>query len=163
MQERGYWSVLARPRPWQFTHGKALNALVTHRPRWWYARIRVTPVNGQRRRTCWVYAKRVRRRHLGDVTVVLSTCRRNDGPKQTKILVTNRPDTVTARQMERSVAMAILAYLLLLRLQAKRMPADGPWSAFPRPRQLTWDVLQAPCERSAHQLARKWLQMGKAA
>jgi IS4 transposase len=130
--------------------------------------------------------------------VVLSKCRRNDGPKQTKILVTNLPETVTARQIvalylrrwgvellvkelkgvvglgqhqvtkqvervERSVAMAILAYLLLLRLQAKRIPADSPWSAFQLQRQLTWEVLQAPCERSAHQLARKWLQMGKAA
>jgi hypothetical protein len=56
-------------------------------------------VHTQRRRTCWVYAKRTRRRHLGDVTVVLSPCRRHDGPKQTKLLVTHRPETVTAREV----------------------------------------------------------------
>jgi len=38
-------------------------------------------------------------RHLGDVTVVLSKRRRNDGPKQTNILVTNLPETVTAREI----------------------------------------------------------------
>jgi hypothetical protein len=31
--------------------------------------------------------------------VVLSKCRRNDGPRQTKILVTNLPETVTAREI----------------------------------------------------------------
>jgi hypothetical protein len=108
-------------------------------------------VNPQRRRAFWVYAKGVRLRHLGDVTVVLSKCRRNDGPKHTKILVTNLPETVTAREivgvylrrwwvellmkelkgvvglgqhqvtnqaerLERSVAVASMASLLLLKL-----------------------------------------------
>ena len=97
--------------------------------------------------------------------MVLSKCRPNDGPKQTKILVTNMPETVTAREIvgvylrrwsiellmkdlkgvvglgqhqvtkhvdrvERSVAVAIMAYLLLLKLHAKHIPADRPWSAF---------------------------------
>jgi hypothetical protein len=31
--------------------------------------------------------------------VVLSKCRRNQGPKHTKILVTNLPETVTAREV----------------------------------------------------------------
>jgi hypothetical protein len=197
-QELGYWYVFALPRTWKFTHGKTLKALVTHLPRWWYTRICLPTVNGQQRRTFWVYAKRVRLRHLGDVTVVLSKCRRNDGPKHTKILVTNLPETVPARQMvaiylrrwwvellvkelkgvvelgqpqvtkqvdrvERSVAVAILAYLLMLRLQAKHVPADRPWSAFQLQRQFTWAVLQGQCERSARQLAWKWLQRGKAA
>jgi len=198
IQELGYWYVFALPRTWKFTNGKALKALVTHLPRWWYTRICIPTINGQRRRTFWVYAKRVRLRHLGDVTVVLSQCRRHDGPKQTKILVTNLPETVPARQIvaiylrrwwvellvkvlkgvvglgqhqvtkqvervERSVAIAIMAYLLLLRLQAKHIPADQPWSAFQLQRQFTWEVIHAPCERSARQRLRKWLQMGKAA
>jgi hypothetical protein len=198
IQELGYWYVFALPRTWKFTNGKTLKALVTHLPRWWYTRICLPTVNGQRRRTFWVYAKRVRLRHLGDVTVVLSKCRRNDGPKQTKILVTNLPETVSAPQIvaiylrrwwvellvkelkgvvglgqhqvtkevervERSVAVAIMAYLLLLRLQAKHIPADRPWSAFQLQRQFTWEVLQAQCEPSARQLASKWLQMGTAA
>jgi hypothetical protein len=128
----------------------------------------------------------------------LSKCRRNDGPKQTKILVTNLPETVTAREIagvylrrwwiellvkelkgvvgmgqhqvtkqadrvERSVAVAIMAYLLLLRLRANGIPADRPWSAFRLQRALAWEVIAAQCERSAHQMARKWLQMRKAA
>jgi hypothetical protein len=198
IQELGYWYVFALPRTWKFTNGKALKALVTHLPRWWYAQIRIPTVNGQRRRTYWVYAKRVRLRHLGDVTVVLSKCRRNDGPKQTKILVTNLPESVAARRIvavylrrwwvellfkelkgvvglgqhqvtkkadrvERSVAVAIMAYLLLLKLRAQDIPAERPWSAFHLQRALTWEVIQAQCERSAHQLARKSLQLGKAA
>jgi hypothetical protein len=137
-------------------------------------------------------------RHRGDVTVVLSKRRRNDGPKQTKILVTNLPETVPAREIvgvylrrwwvellvkelkgvvgmgqqqvpkqvdrvERSVAVAIMAYLLLLKLRAKDIPADRPWSAFRLQRAFAWEMVQAQCERSAWRMARKWLQMGKAA
>jgi hypothetical protein len=165
IRELGYWFVMALPRTWKFADGKTLKALVTHLPRWKYTQIRIPTVNTQRRRTFWAYAKRTRLRHLGDVTVVLSKIRRNDGPKQTKILVTNLPETVTAREVvgvylrrwwvellfkelkgavgmgqhqvtkqtdrvERSVAVAIMAYLLLLKLQAHDVPADRPWSAF---------------------------------
>jgi Transposase DDE domain len=137
-------------------------------------------------------------RHLGDVTVVLSKCRRNDGPKQTKILVTNLPESVPTRQIvavylrrwwvevvfkelkgvvglgqhqvtkcvdrvERSVAIAIMAYRLLLKLRAQDIPADRPWSAFRLQRAFAWEVAQAHCERSARQMACKWLRMGKVA
>jgi hypothetical protein len=81
IRELGYWSVLALPRTWEFTQ------------------IRIPTVNTQPRRTFWVYAKRARLRHLGDATVVLSKRRRNDGPKQTTILVTNLPRPVTAREI----------------------------------------------------------------
>jgi Transposase DDE domain len=99
IQTLGYGYVMALPRTWKCAHGKALNALVTPLPRGKYAQMRMPTVNTQRRRTFGVYAKRARLRHLGDVTVVLSQCRRNDGPKQTKILVTNLPETVTAREV----------------------------------------------------------------
>ncbi len=71
--------------------------------------------------------------------------------------VTNQPDRV-----ERSVAVAIIADRLLLKLRAKDIPADRPWSAFRLQRAFAWEVVQAQCERSARQLARKWLKMGKA-
>jgi hypothetical protein len=186
------------PRTWKFAHGKALTARVTQLPRWQYTQIRIPTVNTHRRRTFWVYAKRARLRHLGDVTVVLSKCRRNQGPKQTTSLVTNLPETVTAREVvgvyvrrwsvellfkelnggvgvgqhqvtkqtdrvERSVAVAIMADLLLLKLQAKDIPTDRPGSAFRLQQALAWEVLQAQCERSARQMAWKWFQMGKAA
>jgi hypothetical protein len=171
---------------------------VTHLPRWKYTQMRIPTVNTQHRRTFWVYDIRARLRHLGDVTVVLSKRRRNDGPKQTKILGTNLPESVTARKIvgvylrrwwgellvkelkgvvglgqhqvtnqvdrvERSVAVVIMAYLLLLKLQAKAMPADRPWSAFRLQHTFAWEVVQAQCERSARQLARKWRQLGKIA
>jgi hypothetical protein len=198
IQELGYGYVVTRPRTWKFANGKTLKALVTHLPRWKYTQIRIPTVNCQRRRTVWVYAKRARLRHLGEVTVVLSTCRRNDAPKQTKILVTNLPEPVTAREIvgvyrrrwwiarllkelkgvvgmgqhpvikqttrvERAVAVAIMASVLLLKLRAQDVPADRPWSACRLQRAFAWEVMQAQCECSAHQLARKWLQLGKAA
>jgi hypothetical protein len=198
IQALGYWYVMALPRTWKFANGKAGNDRVTHLPRGKYTQIRMPTVNTQRRRTLWVDATRVQRRHLGDVTVVLSTWRRHKGPKQTNILVTNRPETATARELvgvdlrrwwiellvkelkgvvglgqhqvtqkadrvERSVAVAIMAYLLLLKLRAQDVPADRPGSALQLQRAFAWEVIQAPCERSACQMARKRLQMGKAA
>jgi hypothetical protein len=197
IEELGDSDVVALPRTWKFAHGKALKALVTHLPRGKYTYIRIPTINTQRRRTFWVYAKRARLRHLGDVTIVLSACRRNDGPKQTKILVTNLPEMVTAREIvgvylrrwwiewlvkalkgvvglgqhqvtkqlgrvERSIAVALMAYLLLRKLKAQDIPADRPWSAFRLQHALAWEVAQAQCERSAHQMARKWFRLGKA-
>jgi hypothetical protein len=51
----------------------------------------------------------------------------------------------------------------LLKLRAQDIPATGPWSAFSLQCVFTWEVIQAQCERSARQMARKWLQLGKAA
>jgi hypothetical protein len=71
--------------------------------------------------------------------------------------------TNTVDRVARSVAMAIMAYLLLLTRRAQAIPADRPWSAFTLPRAVAWEVAQAQCERSARQMARKWLQLGNAA
>ena len=198
IQALEYWYVFAIARTWRCPDGTSLTALVTPLPRWQYQRIHLPTVNGQRRRTFWVFAKRAQLRHVGDVTGVLSKCRRNEGPQQTKLLVTNLPETVSARQIvaiylrrwwvellfkelkgvvgmgqhqvtkdvgrgERSVALSIMAYLLLLRLKAREIPADRPWSAFALPRALTWEVIAEQSTRSAERLARKWLQMQTAA
>ena len=94
---------------------------------------------------------------------MLSKQRRNHGPKQTKILVTNLPDmrarqlvdvcrrrwsvellmkalkgvtglgqqqvTKEPQRIERSIAIAIMADLLLLKFRARDIPTQGPWSA----------------------------------
>jgi hypothetical protein len=99
IQTLGYGYVMALPRPGKFANGKARKALVTHLPRWKSTQLRLPAGNTQRRRTLWVDAKGARLRHLGDVTVVLSKGRRHQGPKHTKILVTNRPEPVTAREV----------------------------------------------------------------
>jgi hypothetical protein len=85
--------------------------------------------------------------------------------KELKGVVGLGPHQVTKKtdRVERSVAVAIMAYLLLLKLQAKDIPADRPWSAFRLQRAFAWEVVQAQCERSARQMAWKWFQMGKAA
>ena len=56
-----------------------------------------------------------------------------------------------------------MADLLLLKRHARDMPGDRSWSVFRRQRALAWEVVQGQCERSARQVARKWLHMGKAA
>jgi hypothetical protein len=66
-------------------------------------------------------------------------------------------------RVARSVAVASMADLLLLTLQAQHMPAPRPWSAFRLQRAFAWKVVQALYERSAREMARTWLQMGKAA
>lgn len=193
IQDLHYWYVFAIARTWKFSDGKSLKALVTHLPRWYYQRIRLPAVSGQRSRTVWVFATRAQLRHLGDVTVVLSKRRQTDGPHQTKLLVTNLPEIVSARQIvavylrrwwvellfkelkgvvglgqhqvtkdvgrvERSVAISIMAYLLLLRLRAQDVPADRPWSAFMLQRAFAWEVMEEQCTRSVKRLARKWRQ-----
>jgi hypothetical protein len=198
IQELGYSDVVALPRTGKFANGKARKALVTHLPRWKYTQIRMPTVNTQCRRTFGVSAKRARLRHLGEVTVVLSTCRRHDGLKQTKIRVANLPEMVTARELvgvylrrwwiewlvnalkgvvglgqhqvtkqvgrvEHAVAVALMAYLLLLTLRAQAIPADRPWRALRLQHALAWEVAQAQCERSAYQMTRKWFRLGKAA
>ena len=66
-------------------------------------------------------------------------------------------------RVERSIAVSIMAYLLLLRLKAQEVPADRPWSACALQRTLAWEVLEEQCTRSATRLARKWLQRHTAA
>jgi hypothetical protein len=197
IQRRGYFFVMALARTWCFENGQALKDLVTHLPKKHYQRCWVPLDEPGRRRTYWTYTKRACLRHIGDVTIVLSKQRRNDGPKQTKILVTNLPD-VRARQVvdvyrrrwsvellikelkgatglgqhqvtkdpqrvERSVAMAVMAYLTIVKFRAKDIPEQGAWSLFTLKQNFTWELAQGQLERAADQRLRKVLQQRKAA
>jgi hypothetical protein len=51
--------------------------------------------------------------------------------------------TKTADRVDRSVAVAIMAFLLLLKLRAQDVPANRPWSAFCLQRAFAWEVMQA--------------------
>ena len=83
-----YAYVFAMPRTRKFTNGKHLRDMVQHLPkRYYYRRASYNP-NG-RRKDYWVFARRATLHKLGDVTIVLSKKRRNDGPKGVKIIVTN--------------------------------------------------------------------------
>jgi Transposase DDE domain len=83
-----YTYVFAMPRTRKFTNGKHLRDLVQHLPKSWYDR-RASHKPDGRRRDYWVFTRRATLHNLGDVTLVLSKKRRNDGPKGVKIIVTN--------------------------------------------------------------------------
>jgi hypothetical protein len=80
--------VCAMPRTRKFTNGKHLRDLVQHLPKRWYSR-RASHKPDGRRRAYWVFLRRATLHKLGDVTIVLSKKRRNDGPKGVKIIVTH--------------------------------------------------------------------------
>ena len=91
MTEKHYAYVFAMPRTRKCTNGKHLRDLVQHLPKSCYAR-RASYKSDGRRKDYWVFLRRATLHKLGDVTIVLSKKRRNDGPKGVKILVTNLTD-----------------------------------------------------------------------
>ena len=95
IKRRGWFFVMSLARTWKFEDGRTLKDLVRHLPQRHLDKIWLSTPD-HRRRVFWVFRKDVRLRHVGDVTVVLSKKRRNDGPHKTKILVTNLPHA-TAR------------------------------------------------------------------
>lgn len=80
--------VFAMPRTRKFTNGQSVRDLVCHLPKSCYHRRASYKPDG-RRRDYWVFVRHATLNHLGDVTMVLSKKRRNDGPKQVKLFVTN--------------------------------------------------------------------------
>jgi hypothetical protein len=88
IRARGFDWVFAMPRSRKFADGRALRDLVTHLPKARYRR-RASHTPDGRRRDYWTYRKRAELKQLGDVTIVLSKKRHNDGPKRIKIIVTN--------------------------------------------------------------------------
>jgi hypothetical protein len=190
------WAFLfAIARTWNMENGKSLNNLVKHIPhcsfqRTWIPRL----ANDTGRKTYWVYRKRTRLRHIGDVTMVLSKKGRNVCPKKTKILVTNLVE-LTARQVvsvyqkrwpveilfkelksglglgehqvtkeidrvEKSIGVAIIAYLVLIRARRKDIRSGQPWSIFQLKNNFTNDLI---CNQFQHNMERKLNRLMKAA
>src|SRR6266478_1484341 len=149
------------PRPRKLTNGTHLRDLVQHLPKRCYSR-RASHTPDGRRRDSWVFTRRATLHTLGDVTLVLSKKRRNDGPKGVKIIVTNLTEasagailsmyawrwgvevmlkeltsglhlgqmqvTKEAERVGRSVALSVLAYLLLVRLYGRDESLSKEWS-----------------------------------
>lgn len=88
IEEKGYFYVFAVARTRKFEDGKYVRDLARHLPRSHYRRIASYKPDG-RRRDYWTYTRKVKLHGLGEVTMVLSKKRRNDGPKKAKIIVTN--------------------------------------------------------------------------
>jgi hypothetical protein len=170
-RQRHWGFVFSLARTWNIDEKKKdgkykkLKDLVTHLPVSLYRKTWIPPFcKGQRRKVFWIYAKRLRLCHIGEVTVVLSRKRRNVSPKRTKILVTNLTE-LTPRQVlciyqrrwsvelifwelksglglgqhqvtkeedriEKSIGVAIIAYLFLLRTCRNEIRPGHSWSIF---------------------------------
>ena len=161
--EKHYTYVFAMPRTRKFTNGKHLRDSGPTPAQ----ELLLPPRQPQTRwapQDYWVFLRRATLHNLGDVTIVLSKKRRNDGPKGVKILVTNLTEAsagailsiyawrwgveVTIKELksglhlgqmqvtkenervERSVALSVLAYLLLVRLYGRDEALSKDWSLF---------------------------------
>jgi len=67
--------------------------------------------------------------------------------------------TKDAARVERSVAVAFIAYLLLLRLRAKQIKPGTSWSAFTLKQGLAWDWGARQVKRAARQEARREIRV----
>jgi Transposase DDE domain len=198
IQARHWWFVIALPRSWKFADGHHLHDLVVHLPCAHYRKV-CLPLVGSRAqyRVFWSFAKPTALREVGDVTVVLSKRWRNDGPKNTKVLMTNLPQatvhrtvacylrrwpvelffkewkvvvgggqhqvTKDAARVERSVAVSLMAYLVLLRVRAKDIRPGQPWSAFALKHRFAWKVSLQHFKHAAQQAARREMKLRLAA
>lgn len=91
IEKKGWTYVFAMPRSRKFTSGKYVSDLMRYLPKSCYSRRAIRKPDG-RRCDYWVFQKRVTLHNLGDVTMVLSKKRRNAGPKQVRLFVTNLED-----------------------------------------------------------------------
>jgi hypothetical protein len=71
--------------------------------------------------------------------------------------------TKDAARVERSVAVAVMAYLLLLRLRAKQIKPETSWSAFTLKQELAWEWGTTQLYRTIRQETRKEIRRQQAA
>ena len=56
--------------------------------------------------------------------------------------------TKDTQRVERSVALSLMAYLLLIRFRYHDIPVQGPWSAFTLKRNFAWHIAQQQIEHT---------------
>jgi hypothetical protein len=88
IQRHGWRYMFCLPRTWKLADGTHLRDLARYLPQGRYHRVASTTPD-RRRRDYGVYLRRAELNLLGDVTVLLSKKRRNSGPQQVKLIVTN--------------------------------------------------------------------------
>ena len=71
--------------------------------------------------------------------------------------------TKDVARVERSVAVAVMAYLLLLRLRAKQIKPGTSWSAFTLKQELAWEWGIDHLHRTVRQEARKEIRRQRTA
>ena len=179
------------PRTRKCTNGTHLRDLVQHLPKSCsYRRASYKPDG--RRKDYGVFARHATLHNLGDVTIVLSKKRRNDGPKGVKIIVPNLTEasagailsiyarrwdvevtikerksglhvgqmqvTKEAGRVGRSVALSVLAYLVLVRLYGRDAALSQEWSLFKLKERFIGEVAQDAVQRTELKWQRKWKQ-----
>jgi hypothetical protein len=92
--DRGWSYVFGLARTWKLADGTHLRDLARHTTHTCYQRYVAHKPDG-RRKCYWVFRRTARVRHLGQVTLLLSKRRQNDGPKRIKLIVTNLAEATT--------------------------------------------------------------------
>jgi hypothetical protein len=94
LTDRGWGYVFGLARTWKLADGTYLRDLARHTTYGCYHRYVAHNPDGHRK--CYrVYRRTACVRHLGQVTLVLSQRRRNDGPQRIRLLVTNLAEATT--------------------------------------------------------------------
>jgi hypothetical protein len=71
--------------------------------------------------------------------------------------------TKDPQRVERSIAISVMAYLMIVKFRAQDIPERGTWSMFTLKRNFAWQLAQEQVERSVEQRLRKGLPERKAA
>lgn len=178
------WAFLfAIPRTWKMENDKNLKNLVKHTPHSCYRRTWIPRLPGNNgRKTFWIFEKRTRLKHIGDVILVASKKRPNSSPRKTKLLVTNLLE-LTGRQViliyqrrwsieilfkelksglgmgehqvakdipriEKSLGIAIIAYLVLIRARKDDIKPGQSWSIFQLKNNFRFQMLRQQFQHS---------------
>jgi Transposase DDE domain len=94
IQQKGWDYVFGLARTWKLADGTHLRDLARYTPKSCYHRV-ASYKPDRRRKDYWVFRRQASVQHLGDVTILLSKKRRNDGPKRIKLIVTNLNEAKT--------------------------------------------------------------------
>jgi hypothetical protein len=71
--------------------------------------------------------------------------------------------TKEPQRVERSVALSVIAYLMLLRFRHSDIPAQGAWSAFTLKRNFAWEIMQEQLEYTCSLRLKRQRPFNKAA
>jgi Transposase DDE domain len=92
--DRGWFYVFGLARTWKLANGTHLRDVARHTTHACYQRYVAHKPDG-RRKCYWVFRRTACVRHLGQVTILFSKRRQNDGPQRIKLIVTNLAEATT--------------------------------------------------------------------
>lgn len=150
IQAQGWYFVLAFPRTWKWTNGQYLRRVV--RSRGWrndspkHTKLLVTNLpQATAHLTVALYLRRW----------PVELCRKE---LQSVVGLGQHPVTKDAARGDRSVAVACMAYVRVLRLRAQHSQSGSSWSAFTLKPQFAWEVGPRQRKPGARHEARQEVQ-----